>query len=133
MILDTPALLITDDDRDFRETLREVFEPRGFRTWLAADGQEALEIVQREQVHLLLLDMHMPRLDGLETMRRVKQIQAEIPCILLSAALDDQIAKQAHELAAYSVLSKPISFATITGTVKKALQMVYDWPMRDGR
>lgn len=133
MILDSPALLITDDDRDFRETLRDVFEPRGFRTLLAADGEEALGIVKREQVHLLLLDMHMPRLDGLETMRRVRETHGQLPCILLSAALDDQIAEKARQLSAYSVLSKPISFSAITSAVKAALQIFYHWPVTPGR
>ena len=45
MLDENPAILITDDDRDFRETLREVFEPRGFATLLAADGEEAIQIV----------------------------------------------------------------------------------------
>src|SRR5262245_61569704 len=104
-----PSLLITDDDRDFRETLREVFEPRGFRTILAADGEEALEIVGREAVHVILLDMHMPRLTGLETMRRVQELYTPLPCILISAALDDQLIQQAWEARAFSVLPKPIS------------------------
>ena len=64
----SPSLLITDDDSDFRETLQVVFEPQGFRTLLAGDGEEALHIVRHEEVHLLLLDMHMPKLTGLETL-----------------------------------------------------------------
>ena len=90
MRLELPSLLITDDDRDFRETLRNVFEPR-FRTLLAGDGEEALDIVRREEVHLLLLDMHMPKLTGLETLRQVKRFKSLLPCILLSARLDDAL------------------------------------------
>ena len=59
MKLVTPSILITDDDRDFRETLGGLFEPRGFRTFLAGDGEEALDIIRREQVHLALFDMHI--------------------------------------------------------------------------
>ena len=57
MALATPCLLITDDDRAFRETLREVFEPRGFRTFMAADGQQAVSIVRQNDVHLVLMDL----------------------------------------------------------------------------
>jgi CheY-like chemotaxis protein len=64
-----PSILITDDDRGFRETLRGVFEPEGFQTLLAEDGAQAIDIVRSFDVHLLLLDMHMPRLTGLETLR----------------------------------------------------------------
>ena len=57
------SILITDDDRACREALREIMEPQGFRTLLASCGEEALDIVQDEEVHLALLDMHMPTHD----------------------------------------------------------------------
>lgn len=128
MIQSAPSILITDDDLDFRETLRIVFEPRGFRTLLAANGEEALDIVRREQVHLLLLDMHMPKLTGLETIRRVKQFQLRLPCILLSAALDDGLIREAHLAEAFSVLSKPISRGQLNSVVDSALRHAYNWP-----
>src|SRR3954452_18393868 len=72
MPLFTPRLLITDDDRDFRETVAGVLADRGFETLQAADGEEALSIVCRQEVYLLLLDMQMPRLSGLETIERLR-------------------------------------------------------------
>ncbi len=128
MLLETPSILITDDDRDFRETLREVFEPRGFRTWLAADGDEAIEIVRNEQVHLTLLDMHMPRLSGLEALRQIKRIHAIVPCILISAEMDEALAEAARRADAFSVHSKPIRLAELTGTISRAMRQIYDWP-----
>ncbi len=128
MLSENPAILITDDDRDFRETLREVFQPRGFQTLLAADGHEALEIVHRERVHVLLLDMHMPRLDGLETVRLVKQRKVVLPCILLSARMDEALAEKARSADVFSSLSKPIRFREVLDTVHEALRVTYDWP-----
>ena len=125
MVVKRPSLLITDDDRDFRETLRGVFEPRGCRTLLAGDGEEALEIVRREEVHLVLLDMHMPRLSGLDTIRLVKQLRDSLPCILMSAGLDDALAEQARRADAYFVLSKPVRFEVITRVVDAALQRFF--------
>jgi CheY-like chemotaxis protein len=127
-----PSILITDDDHDFRETLRIVFEPRGFRTLLAGDGEEALQIVRNEEVHLLLLDMHMPRLSGLETLRRVKQFRSRLPCILLSAALDDLLIQQAQMAEAFSVLSKPVSRVQITNVVEMALRHAYSGNIEPG-
>jgi CheY-like chemotaxis protein len=121
------SILITDDDLSFRETLRTVFEQRGFRTLLAGDGQEALDIVRRESVHLLLLDMHMPRLTGLETLRRVKQFNAIVPCILMSANADQCLVEQAMLAQAFAVLSKPVTQRTITATVAQALERAYSW------
>lgn len=127
MMLECPSLLITDDDAAFRETLRLVFEPEGYRTLLAGDGEEAIAIVHREEVHLVLLDMHMPRLTGLETLRRVKRVRAILPCILLSAELDERTIQQALSAEAFSVIRKPVSRRQITGVVRQALRRTYGW------
>ena len=71
-----------------------------------------------QEVHLLLLDMHMPRLSGLETIRRVKQFKSRLPCILLSAGLDELLIQQAQLAEAFSVLSKPVSRLQITNVVE---------------
>jgi CheY-like chemotaxis protein len=125
MLVDSPSLLITDDDLGFRQTLRGVFEPQGFRTLLAGDGEEALEIVRQHDVHVVLMDMHMPKLTGLETIRLLKQIKALLPCILMSAQLDESIIEQAQRAQAYSVLAKPVTFRQITGVVRQALELTY--------
>ena len=122
-----PSILITDDDRQFRETLGNVLAPCGFRTLLASDGEEAVRIVQTTEVHLLLVDMNMPRLTGLETLRLVKQIKAMLPCILLSAKMDESLRVEAVRERAFSVLSKPVSRLQITQTVQQALRSTYGW------
>lgn len=123
MLVDTPSILITDDDLSFRETLQSVLEPQGYRTLLAADGEEAVEIVRRETVQLVLADMHMPKLTGLETIRLIRQIKAMLPCILLSAAADENILLQARRMQVFRVLSKPVSRRKITHTVQLALRL----------
>ncbi len=128
MLASPPRILITDDDSGFRETLRDVFEPEGVETVLAEDGEKALDIARREQVHVLLSDMHMPKLTGLETIRRIQQIAGPIPCILLSAKADRAILEEALRLRAFSVLAKPVSRRRITSIVNLALREFYDWP-----
>ena len=127
MLVQPPSLLITDDDRDFRETLQGVFEPEGFRTILAGDGEEALRVVRTQEVHLLLLDVHMPRLTGLETLRRIRLLKAGLPCILWSALLDDRIIEQARLQRAFSVLPKPFTRGQITSIVRQVLRRTYNW------
>ena len=105
MLADSPAILITDNDHQFRDTVLEVLRPSGYRTLEADDGLEAMKIVQQEQVHVVLLDMHMPRQSGLETLRRLKRFKALLPCILLSAEMDDQIEAEARKAQAFDVLS----------------------------
>ena len=127
MITDKPSILITDDDHRFREAVRDVLEPQGYRTLLAGDGQEAYEIVCTGDVHLVLLDMHMPRWTGLETLQRVKQFESQMPCILVSAELDESIRAKALAAQAYSVLSKPVSRVDLTKVVHQALYRTYGW------
>ena len=122
-----PSILISDDDLNFRETLESVFAPRGFRILLAGDGEEALQIVRTKEVHLALLDMHMPKLTGLETLRQVKQIKAMLPCILMSAHWDEILIEQARSAHAFLVLPKTIALRQIIGAVWQALERTYHW------
>lgn len=122
-----PTMLITDDDSAFRETLRSAFAPRGFRTLLAGDGDEALQIAVREEVHLLLTDMHMPSMSGLEIIRRIRRLQPILPCILISAKADDMLIKQARDVDAFSILRKPVRFGEILGAVRDAMKVTYGW------
>ena len=122
-----PTILITDDDRAFRETLRELFARRGFDTLLAGDGDEALQIVRHNRIHVVLLDMHMPRRGGLETIQGVKQVDAELPCILISGGLDDQTRRQAEAANFFGILEKPVRLDAVTSVVAAAFHRRYDW------
>ncbi|MBI3466827.1 MAG: response regulator [Planctomycetes bacterium] len=122
------SILITDDDQGFRQSLRGVFAERGFRTLEASSGEEAIEIVQDAEVHLALLDMYMPRLSGLETLRIVKQIKAFLPCIILSADADERLMHEALSARAFTVLAKPISHHVVIHTVFRALRQSYPEP-----
>jgi CheY-like chemotaxis protein len=105
--------------------VRAMLEPRGFRTFEAGDGEEALRIVERESIHVVLLDYNMPRLSGIETLKRVKQIRELLPCILVSAEMDDRLRKEAEAAQVFSVLTKPVSRLEITNSVDAALRATY--------
>lgn len=123
----TPSILITDDDLAFRDTVREMLEPFGYRLSVAASGEEALRIVQRDDIHLLLLDMHMPKLTGVETAERIHRFKSQLPWILMSAKLDDEVLRQARRADVFTVLPKPVNRLTITQNVELALRRIYDW------
>jgi CheY-like chemotaxis protein len=94
---------------------------------MADSGEQALDVVRHEEVHLVLLDMHMPRLTGLETLKLVKQIKQVLPCIILSANADDELREAAQRAEAFSVLSKPVSRINLTTIVRAALWRTYSW------
>src|SRR3954468_11598328 len=101
------SILIADDDTSCRQALRDIMEPEGFRTMLASSGEEALDIAQRGPVHLVLLDMHMPRLTGLETSQLLHQFNAMLPTILVTADATASLLRQAAQAHVYSVIPKP--------------------------
>jgi CheY-like chemotaxis protein len=128
MQMTEPRLLIADDDRDFRESLAEVFDRRGFSTHLAADGQEAIEFVLGSGgFHLVILDVHMPRLTGLEALGQIRQAAISLPCILMSALLDEQIVEQASALKTADMLAKPFTLRDLTHKVERVLTDSYGW------
>lgn len=126
MTLDRPySILVTDDDPVARETFREILEPAGYRTLLAESGEQAIDIVQRDDVHLALMDMHLPKLTGLETMEIVRQIKGVLPMILVSADHDDQLLRKALQAHAFCVLAKPVSKNLAIYVVSRALTKFY--------
>ncbi len=119
------SILIADDDRNCRETLREIMEPQGYRTLLASSGEEALDLVREDDVHLVLLDMHMPTLTGLETLQLVRQVNAWLPAILLTGDANEDLLRRACQAHFYSVIPKPVSKNVVLYTVVRALSRFY--------
>jgi two-component system chemotaxis response regulator CheY len=122
------TLLITDDDRDFRESLGEILSRRGFVTLMADSGHRALEIVQSCSVELVMMDVHMPLMSGLETLAEIRRRSLTIPSILMSAKLDEGILAEARTLKTEEVLAKPFSIALLTTTINKALKRDFNGP-----
>jgi len=122
------SILIADDDTNCRQALRDIMEPEGFRTLLASSGEEALDIVREVDVHLVLLDMYMPTLTGLETLQLVRQIKGMLPAILITGDANESLIRQACQMRFYSVIPKPVSKNVVLYTVIRALSCVYDKP-----
>ena len=120
------SILIADDDRGNREALGEVLQNRGFDTVLAKDGGEAVEIVQVQLVHLVLFDMHMPRLSGLEALNLLRQtLHKVLPAVLMTADASSELMKQAFLAQVYSVIPKPVNKNIVLHTLARALEQVY--------
>jgi CheY-like chemotaxis protein len=119
------SILIADDDRSSRETLRDIIQPEGFQTEVVSSGEEAIDIVRGRPIDLVLLDMHMPTLSGLETLRLVRQFNALLPAILVTGDPSDSLVRQAIQAQFYSVIPKPVSKHLLLYTVLKALARYY--------
>ncbi len=119
------SILIADDDVQSRNALRDIVEPAGYETLLASCGEEAIDIVRGQPIHLVLLDMYMPTLTGLETLLLVRQINAWLPAILVTGDATESLVHKAIQMQVYSVIPKPVSKNILLYTVVKALSRFY--------
>jgi len=117
-------LLVADDDVGFRETIVDLLQTR-FETIDAENGAEALEAAQEYEVHLVIFDMHMPILTGLEAIRQLKQRQEELPCILMTSDYTLELESEALDAHAHALLRKPVSRHRLLTTVTAALADSY--------
>jgi len=115
-------ILITDDNLMNRRLLAAVFESQGFQIRLSESGEEALKEIAAEVPSVLLLDLRMPGMDGLEVLRKAKEVAPQLPVILLTAHGDLPDAVQAIKLGAYDFLARPINNDKLVLTVRRALE-----------
>src|SRR5262245_31788403 len=102
-----PRLLIVDDDEQLAEALARRFQRNGYVATLAASGERALEAAAHAPFDVVLLDLHLPGMDGLEVLARLKELHPEIEVILLTAHGSIETAIQAMRKGAYDYLTKP--------------------------
>jgi len=125
------TVVVADDDRGIREALAEVLLAQGFNPVLAADGGEAVEIVQVQLVHLVLFDMHMPRLTGLEALTLLRHtLDRVLPAVLMSADVNSELMRQAFSAQVYSVIPKPVKANVVLHTLARAIAQVYGPPAK---
>mgnify|MGYP001183609222 FL=1 len=105
--MDRKKLLIVDDQAGIRILLTEVFGAEGYETFQAANGKDALAIVREHAPDLVLLDMKIPGMDGLEILKQIKEINKDIKVIMMTAYGELDIIRQATELGALMNFTKP--------------------------
>lgn len=120
------TILITDEDRTARETLRAVFEPVGFRTIMAESGEEALNLASSIKIHVALFEMQLPRLNGLETVELAHQIRGIwIPTIIISREQNERLLRRALKARVHCVLQKPVDEPLAIHVVNRIFEKFY--------
>ncbi|HET6675706.1 MAG TPA: sigma-54 dependent transcriptional regulator [Nitrospiraceae bacterium] len=117
-------VLIVDDDQDIVTMLQDRLEASGYRTVTAADGQRGLELVEQESPNLLLLDLYLPRLKGMDVLKRLAQSRNmdDLPVIVMTAAGTIPDAVEAMRQGAYDFLLKPLDKDHLLIVIQKALE-----------
>jgi len=120
--LDKHTVLIVDDQNGIRVLLTEVFSSEGYRTFQASNGKLALEIVREHKPDLVLLDMKIPGMDGLEILKHIKKIDTSIKVIMMTAYGELDMIKEATESGALMHFTKPFDIDELRTAVNAELR-----------
>ncbi len=116
-----PSILIIDDEKAIRKTLTEILGFEGYKIDEASDGEEGLRRFKEKNYDLILCDIKMPKLDGLEFLEKAKDINSEVPIIIISGHGNIETAVEAVKLGAYDYISKPPDLNRLLITLRNAM------------
>lgn len=126
--MEKKKVLIVDDQNGIRVLLMEVFSNEGYDTFQASNGRLALDIVRKESPDLVLLDMKIPGMDGLDILKHIKQIDAEIKVIMMTAYGELDMIKEATDLGALMHFTKPFDIDDLRVAVNQQLRSLVPGP-----
>ncbi|WP_141267086.1 sigma-54 dependent transcriptional regulator [Thermodesulfovibrio sp. Kuro-1] len=115
-------ILIIDDEAGILDTVSGILEDEGYTTLTAKDAETAIEILDKEEVDLVFLDVWLPKMSGIEAIKKIKEKDFHIPVIMISGHGNVEVAVQAVKLGAFDFLEKPLSMERIILTAERALQ-----------
>lgn len=114
-------ILIIDDEKSIRRTLREILEYENFKVEEAADGLEGLTLVQKEKFDIILCDIKMPKMDGMEALDKFMEANVDAPIIMISGHGNIETAVEAVKKGAYDFIQKPLDLNRLLVTIRNAL------------
>ena len=117
-----PSILIVDDDGVMQETLSDVLKKRGYEVFSVGSGSGALALAKKNVIDLILLDMRLPDIDGLEVLKKIKEFDTEILVIMMTAFSDVQTAVSAMKSGAYDYINKPFELEELKLLIEKGLE-----------
>ena len=110
------SILIVDDELGVRESLRMLLKPY-YEIYTAPDGEAALNIIKERKIHLITLDLNMPKLSGIETLREIRKIDGEVPVIIITGYGTPQDQKEALLYGVRDFISKPFNTSKIISVI----------------
>ena len=116
----TRTIMIVDDEASIRTSLEGVLEDEGFKVVCAGDGHEALKTMEEEMPDLVLLDIWMPGIDGIETLKRMRELHPALQVIMISGHGTIETAVNATKLGAFDFIEKPLSLEKTLVTIQNA-------------
>src|SRR4030066_116558 len=117
-----PVVLVVDDEEGIREILSGIFEDEGCSIVTANSGEEALDLLKEQNPDLILLDIWLPGIDGIQTLEEIKVLRPDLPVIMISGHANIELSVKATRLGAYDFLEKPLSLERVLLVSKRALE-----------
>ena len=117
-----PSILVVDDDEVMQETLSDVLRRERYEVFSVTSGNEVLSVIKKNVIDLVLLDMRLPDVDGLEILKRIKTFDTEILVIIMTAYSDVQNAVSAIKSGAYHYINKPFELEELKLLIEKGLE-----------
>ncbi|MGE5405317.1 MAG: response regulator [Acidobacteriota bacterium] len=114
-------VLIVDDQKGVRRLLEELFEKEGYEVTVAADGRESLDKVRESIPDIILMDMKMPNMNGLEASQEIFKIKSDIPIIMMTAYGEMEIVQKALEIGVKKYITKPFDIIDLRNMVRDVL------------
>ena len=115
------SVLIVDDEKHYPLILKEVLAEEGYLSYPASSGMEAPDILKQERIDLVLTDVKMPGMDGVELLSKIKEINPDIPVIVMTAHGSVEKAVEAMQIGAYTFIQKPFDNEVLLSHIFKAL------------
>ena len=120
--MNPPTILVVDDEPSNRESLERIFRREGFAVETAADGAAALELLRQRPVNVILTDLVMPQMSGVDLLKAARALAAEVEIVLMTAYGTVENAVEAMKQGAYDFVTKPLKRAQIVAVVRRALE-----------
>ena len=117
-------VLLVDDEREFVQTLSERLLMRDMGSAIAYDGESALKLIKEDEPEVIIVDLQMPGMNGLEILRKVKETRPEIEVIILTGHGNEEDRKLCMELGAFAYLQKPLNINVLSETIQKANEKI---------
>ncbi len=118
----TATILVVDDEENTREGLSKILEKEGYNVEMAANGKEAMSLLKRQGFDLVITDMRMPLMDGLEVLREIKKMDEGIGVIMITAFGEVESYLEAMNMGAFEYINKPVRVNELKRVITKVLE-----------
>ncbi len=120
--METGKILVVDDEKGMRDLLSKVLKKEGYQVFVAQDGEEGLDVIKNQSIDIVIADLDMPVMNGIEMIKHAKAFDPSLTIIIITAYASMESAIEALKLGAYDYLIKPFNIEQVKLTVKKAFE-----------